>query len=154
MGKVKNYDQNGKLKNKVLKPKYSGEMELDHILKDNNWQKLGACSIECLEVIDTKAGKADPSRVKEVNELIQTQITAAKKPKTPAQLLKEQSEQMEIMAKQIEELKKGNTGEFDKSDNRIALEAKATELKISFRNNIGDDNLLAKIVAIEPEFKL
>lgn len=40
-----------------------------------------------------------------------------------------------------------------KSETRKALELKATELKIKFRDNIGDAKLLEKIKLIEPEYK-
>jgi hypothetical protein len=43
--------------------------------------------------------------------------------------------------------------EVKSSDYRLKLEEKAKELNINFRQNIGDDKLLAKIIEIEPEFK-
>lgn len=44
--------------------------------------------------------------------------------------------------------------EEDKSPEREILEAKATELGIAFRSNIGDPKLLEKINEIEPDFKI
>lgn len=52
-----------------------------------------------------------------------------------------------------ERLKKLEGSPDDKSESRKALELKATELKIKFRDNIGDAKLLEKIKLIEPEYK-
>ena len=159
LGKDTQYNKDGKLKNQVISPKLD-EFELANMLDDRNWVKIGACEIECISCIDytpkTKTSKAvivkNESRRKEVSDLILSTNKAAIKPKTAKDILKEQSEMMAKMAAKIEELKENKQPE--KTEGREVLEAKANELNISFRANIGDEKLLAKIVAVEPEFKL
>jgi hypothetical protein len=65
-------------------------------------------------------------------------------------LSEKQSSQLGDALKRIEALE----GKDDNSEDRKALEGKANELNITFRSNIGDDNLLKKINEIEPDFKL
>lgn len=158
LGKETQYSKEGKLKNQVINPKFD-EFELANMLEDQNWKKIGACEIECISCIDytlkTKTEKAvivpNKERMDEVNKIISDGIQAAKKPKTAAQQLKDQSEMMAEMAKQIEELKKVKPE--IKSEQRAEIEDKANELGIKFRDNIGDSKLLEKIQSIEPEFK-
>jgi len=159
LGKEPQYSKEGKLKNQVIVPKFD-EFELANILDDCNWKKIGACEMECISCNDyTPKTKTSPAviapnelRKAEVNSIINNGIKAAKKPKTAAQQLKDQSELMANMAKEIEALKNANLVEA-KSEDRVTLEQKANELGISFRKSIGDEKLLAKIVNIEPEFK-
>jgi len=97
----------------LIQPKYD-EFELTNILDDNNWKKLGFCSIECISCIDytppTKTSKKaiveNNDRMNEVNEQIKLSANKSKKPKTPAQLIEEQTELMKGMAKEIADLKK------------------------------------------------
>lgn len=68
---------------------------------------------------------------------------------------KSKSEKLE--AKLSEVLERLEALESNKGSNNLdrgALESKATELNITFRSNIGDDKLLAKIKEIEPNFEL
>ena len=155
MGKEAQYDANGKLKNKIITPDYHGEKELADLLEDQNWRKLGACDISCVSVYDTKAPeKIDKDRVESINKEIKDTITGANKPKTEAQLLKEQNEMLIARLEALENGGKTVNDNVEKSNDRIALENKANDLKIQFRSNIGDEKLLEKINEIEPEFKL
>lgn len=69
-------------------------MELETILTDKNWEKLGACKIECINVFDASLKPADrvslPDDIVAINERIQKIITVGTKPKTEIDLLKEQ----------------------------------------------------------------
>lgn len=98
MGKETQYDKTGKLKNRAITPKYSGERELGDILEDNNWRKLGACEISCISVTDN--GKPDERAAIEVNERIKSLINPST-PKTELQLLKEQNALLAEQNKQI-----------------------------------------------------
>lgn len=157
MGKETQYNASGKLKNQVITPKYD-EFEMTNIITDSNWKKLGMCEIECLSCINytpaTKTKEAisipDDARKDEINAMIKKSTKAGTKPKTSAQKIEEQSEMMAKMAQKIEDLEKAAIPV--KTPGRLAMESKATELKIKFRENIGDAKLLEKIQAIEPEF--
>ncbi|HEY5590679.1 MAG TPA: hypothetical protein VIK55_06635 [Paludibacter sp.] len=89
LGKVANYDQNGKLKNQTITAKY-GEMELENILTDQNWKKLGACEISCVKVYDHPSLIEDPTAMKAVNDRINLDIQQSARPKTEIELLKDQ----------------------------------------------------------------
>jgi len=153
LGKETQYNKEGKLKNQVITTKLD-EFELANMLTDNNWKKVGACEVECVSCIDytpaTKTAKAvsdsDVKGMKEVNQMIADGIKAAAKPKTPAQQLKDQSDLMAEMSKQIAELKKDKeeAREVEKQF-RADLETEANELGVSFRANIGDEKLSEKI---------
>jgi hypothetical protein len=71
-------------------------MELETILNDKNWEKLGACKIECIDVFDAslKPGEraAIPEAIVAINERIQKIIIVGTEPKTEIDLLKEQIE--------------------------------------------------------------
>ena len=158
LGRETQYSKEGKLKTQVINPKFD-EFELANMLEDQNWKKIGACEIECISCIDytikTKTAPAvivpNEARKQEVNKIISDGIQADRKPKTAAQQLKDQSEMMVKMAKQIEELKKVEPE--IKSEQRLEIENKANELGIKFRDNIGDSKLLEKIQSTEQEFK-
>ena len=146
LGKEAQYTQAGKLKNSTILPKYSGEMELENILEDMNWLKLGACEIECLRVLDTESKKYDPELAIKVNERIKSIIKGGEKPKSEIDVLKEQ---IALLTEKV-----NSPAKEEKSESRIKLEAKANELNIKFRADISDDTLMERVVAIEPEFKL
>lgn len=90
LGKATNYDQTGKLKNQTITAKYAGEMELENILADQTWKKLGACEISCVGVFDTETKTADTDMMKVINNRINSDVQAGIKPKTEIELLKEQ----------------------------------------------------------------
>lgn len=90
LGRATNYDQTGKLKNQTITAKYAGEMELEMILADRNWQKLGACEISCVGVFDTETKAQDTEMMAAINNRIKSDIQAGTKPKTEIELLKEQ----------------------------------------------------------------
>ena len=91
MGKATNYDQTGKLKNHVMTVKYAGELELENILEDQNWKKLGACEISCVDVYDSdKPSVSITADVNVMNARINSDVQAGIKPKTEIELLKEQ----------------------------------------------------------------
>ena len=91
LGKATNYDQNGKLKNSTITAKYAGEMELENILTDQNWKKLGACEISCVNVYDSTNQKvSDVESIEAINNRIKSDIQQGIKPKTEIELLKEQ----------------------------------------------------------------
>ena len=152
------------MKNKTISPKYD-EFELQNILDDDNWKKLGVCEIECLSCIDytpkTKTEKAisveNKERMDEINALLDTRKKASIKPKSELELIKEQNALLSKRLDDIENSKKIK-GEDLKlqvdDDGRKKLEAKAAELGISFRASIGDIKLLKKIQEKEPEFTL
>lgn len=96
LGKEAQYDKNGKLKNQVVRPKYSGERELSDILEDDRYKSLG-CEIECLKVLDTETGEENEVRKNEVNAFINKRIQMKAKPKTEVEELREQN----ILLKQI-----------------------------------------------------
>jgi leucyl aminopeptidase (aminopeptidase T) len=152
MGKTPNYDVNGKLKNTVVIPKFTGEKELSDLLTDDAYKALGVCEISCIECYDAKDVKAkDKSRMDEVNKSIKA---VKQKAKSKVQLLEEENQKLKEQSKSVmerlEALEKGN----DKSENRVKLEEKANELEITFRANIGDVKLLEKINEKDKEFKL
>lgn len=93
LGKVANYDQNGKLKNQTITSKY-GEMELENILTDQNWKKLGACEISCVKVYDHPSLIDDPAAMKAVNDRINLDIQSGTKPKTEIELLRDQVDEL------------------------------------------------------------
>jgi len=158
LGKRTDYDQNGKLRNQVITPKYD-EFELSNILEDDNWKKLGVCEIECLRCIDyTSATKTEKKiivenveRKDEVNVLIKGRIKALIKPRSEVDLLREEIKELKESLI-VKAPKAGNVLEI--ACERVVLESKANELEIKFRANIGDEKLLAKIVEVEPDFKL
>jgi len=159
LGKVTHYDKSGKLKNQVITTKLD-EFELANMLENNNWKNVGACEVECVGAIDytqkTQVKKAviipDIERMNEINSIIRNGVKAAKKPKTMTQQLMDQAEVMEVMSHRIKELEMIKPAVT--STKRLAIEEKANELNIKFRSTIGDDSLLAKIVAIDPEYKI
>lgn len=110
MGKVPNYDQKGKLKNKVIIPKYSGEREITEILEDANYKKIGACEISCVGCFDTETKKENPERMAEINALIKGAEKKLEKPKSQIDLLKEQ---IDLLKEQNKALK----GKDVKTDN-------------------------------------
>lgn len=67
-------------------------------------------------------------------------------------LSEKQSNQLTEALKRIEALE--GKGSEEVSEDRKKIELKAKELNITFRSNIGDEKLLAKITEIEPDFKL
>lgn len=122
LGKTPNYDENGKLKNKVIKAKYSGERELHDILDDDNYRKLGACEISCIGVYDTKTKKEDvEGRMDEVNAGLKDK--EVKKPKSKVELLEEQNE---LLRKQLESKPKDEP----KSDDKELKEAQSKYLEL------------------------
>ena len=90
LGKSTNYDQTGKLKNQTITAKYAGEGELENILSDQTWKKLGACEISCVGVYDTETKAPDLELTKVINDRISKDIQTGIKPKTEIELLKEQ----------------------------------------------------------------
>jgi hypothetical protein len=70
-----------------------------------------------------------------------------------SQKISEMESRFAMFEETLKKMEAGNGGN-DNSDDRKALEDKANELEITFRSNIGDDKLLEKINAIEPNFKL
>jgi hypothetical protein len=145
MGKTPNYDANGKLKNTVVIPKFTGEKELSDLLTEDAYKALGVCEISCIECYDAKDVKAkDKPRMDEVNKSIKA---VKQKAKSKVQILEEQVAELLADAK---DRKSGN----EKSDDRVKLETKANELEITFRANIGDVKLLEKINEKDKEFKL
>lgn len=133
-------------------------MELETILNDKNWEKLGACKIECINVFDASL-KADnrvslPDDIVAINERIQKIITVGTKPKTEIDLLKEQNaelmEKMDFFLKHyqnptIEELNvnKNVNQEPEKTEKEIreALFAEAKELGLTPAKNVKTDIL-------------
>lgn len=162
LGKEAQYNKDGKLKNQVITPKYTGEMELENMLDDLNWKKVGACEMSCIKVLDTDTNKEDISLMDSVNNRINDYIKAKEKPKSVKDLLEEQTKQNAALLERLEKLEqrkpikpieaKLETG-FSESD-RGVIESKANELGVSFRANIGTQKLLDKILINDPEFKL
>lgn len=145
MGKTSNYDANGKLKNTVVTPKFTGEKELIDLLTDDAYKALGCCEISCIDCYDSKDVESkDKSRMDEVNKSIKT---VKQKAKSKVQILEEQ------VAELLAEAKERKSG-GEKSGDRVILESKAKELEITFRANIGDVRLLEKINEKDSEFKL
>jgi len=134
------------------------------ILDDDNWKKLGACEIECLSCIDyTPKTKTDDAvlvdnleRKNEINALLKAKKIAAIKPKSEIELMKEQNALLLERLERLENIKPVEAKLEVKisDDGRKKLEEKANELGITFRANIGNEKLLAKIQEIEPEFTL
>lgn len=149
LGKEAQYHKNGKLKNDVIRPKYTGDLELENILEDMNWIKVGACEIRCISVLDTDTKKQDAELMTNINDRIKSIMSGGEKPKTEIELLKEQNA---LLMKQIEMQNNSKPEPVEASEERKALEGKANELNIKFRANIGDVKLLEKIQEIEPEF--
>lgn len=89
LGKSTNYDENGKLKNQTITAKY-GEMELENALTDQNWKKLGACEISCVNAYNHPDLTTVPEMVNSINERIKKDIQQGTKPKSEIELLKEQ----------------------------------------------------------------
>ena len=143
LGKEAQYSQQGKLKNSKIVPKYSGERELEDILDDKNWLKIGACEIKCIGVYDTELKKHSEEAKAEVNKRIEKIVKGLDKPKTEIELLKEQNELLKA------QLLKGTVIDY-----RATIEAKATELEIKFRADISDEKLIERIKEIEPDFTL
>jgi len=147
MGKVANYDQNGKLKNNVITAKYAGEFELRNMLDDQAWKKLGACEISCVDCYDSKSPSVtNKDRMAAVNAEIVASLKAGIKPKTEVELLKEQvekaNEQNKAMAERLERLEK--SGDTEK-ETRKALFNEAKELGLTPQKNILTDDLKALV---------
>jgi len=151
------------LKNETISPKYD-EFELANILEDDNWKKLGACEIKCTKCIDytpkTKTQAAiiveNTDRMNEVNTQLNSRKQSLIRPKSEVELMKEQNE---MLLKRLEALENIKTVESKlevkvSDEGREKLEAKANELGLKFRNNIGSEKLLSKIQLKEPEFTL
>jgi len=150
MGKVANYDQNGKLKNQVVTSKFAGEKEIADLLGDLNWKKLGACEIECVGCYDSKSPLVkDTEKIAEINDRIKQSIKVGEKPKTEVQLLKEQNaliiEQNKAMAERLEVLESATSSTDEVREERKALFAEAKELGLTVKKNILTDDLKAMI---------
>lgn len=163
MGRTPNYDQNGKLKNKVMTPKYTGERELTNLLENDNYKSLGVCEILCIDCYDSieKDGvmvinKRYPQEVELINKKIKDGTKT--RPKTELEILREQ------VAALTERLDSKDAAppvgvedvlvDLLLPETRGKLESKANELGISFRSNIGNQKLFDKIKEVDPEFKL
>ena len=90
MGDKPHYTKGGELENTVVAPKYAGELELDNILKDQNYKVMGCCDISCISVYDTITEAFDEDRLKEVNKGIKETLHPKSK-KTEVELLIEQN---------------------------------------------------------------
>jgi hypothetical protein len=129
-------------------------MELETILNDKNWEKLGACKIECINVFDASLKPGErvsiPEAVEEVNNRIQGLINSGSKPKTEIDLLKEQIAALneKINSQPIFEgidnvIKAGKKPEPEKTDKEIREElfAEAKELGLTPAKNVKTDIL-------------
>lgn len=146
MGDKPHYTKGGELENTVVAPKYAGELELDNILKDQNYKVMGCCDISCISVYDTITEAFDEDRLKEVNKGIKETLHPKSK-KTEVELLIEQNkilmEKLERKDKQIvdddddepkeeeneelESLRKRYFGLYGKKPSHFMKEAKLKE---------------------------
>jgi hypothetical protein len=152
LGKAANYDQTGKLKNQTITAKYVGEGELEQILEDRCWQKLGACEISCVNVFDSAEPSVSlPLEKQSINDRIKADIQAGTKPKTEIELLKEQ---IAALTEKVNEPKTvtsndgkrtiivdDNIAEEDVVTPRAELFAEAAELGLNPAKNIKTDIL-------------
>jgi hypothetical protein len=154
LGKVANYDQSGKLKNQTITAKYVGEGELENILSDGTWKKLGACEISCVNVFDAVTNVQDVEAITAINSRIEAEMQAGVKPKTEIELLKEQ---IALLTDKVNNpvVKEGqrvivvddNTSEEDVVTNRALLFNEAKELGLNPPKNIKTEilkDLIAK----------
>jgi len=138
LGKTPNYDQNGKLKNQTLTSKYAGELELRNILDDQNWQKIGACEISCIGVIDHATGQPDIELQAAINAEIKTGYEKGIKPKSDIEKLKEQNEALMARLEKLEAIKP-----IESSDKELReqLFTEAKELGLNPAKNVKTDIL-------------
>jgi hypothetical protein len=139
LGKATNYDQNGKLKNQTITAKYAGEMELENILEDQNWKKLGACEISCVGVFDTETKEQDVTLMGKINDRLKASIQAGTKPKTEIELLKEQIASLTEKVNNPVIVEKEIVTQL--KEDRVHLFEEATELGLKPSRNIKTDIL-------------
>ena len=152
LGKTANYDQAGKLKNGTITAKY-GEMELENILTDQNWKKLGACEISCVKVFDHPNLDNIPEAVNQVNARINSDIQQGARPKTEIELLKDQNDKLTERLERLENpivLKNQAGKEIIGSDEvsttiRASLFIEAKELGLNPAKNIKTELLQALV---------
>ena len=107
MGKEPNYDANGKLKNRTITAKYTGEQELNNILDDNGYKAQGACIAICKDVWDINDKEIKfPEDVKIVNQRIESGRVKKATMRTPTERLEEELKAIRL---EMQELKKGKT---------------------------------------------
>ena len=109
--------------------------------------------VKVIEMVDGKIkSELDKSQYQ---KQVQEALDKMKNPTGQIDYKKESEKQSKVNADLLERLEAlENKGDNDKSEDREALEAKAKELGIEFRSNIGDNKLLEKIQKIEPDYKL
>ncbi|MCP4336233.1 MAG: hypothetical protein GY679_00060 [Mycoplasma sp.] len=118
-----------------------------------------------VEVVKVLQRDDDKSEYKEIKEIEKWQSLVNEETKEPEQV-KDYKKAYEDQSKDIENLKaqmaellaaKDNTKPKqpkERSDKRITLENKASELGIRFMKTIGDDNLLKRVQDVESEFNV
>ncbi len=105
LGKTPNYDENGILKNRVIKAKYTGERELSNLIDDTGYRSLGACKVVCVDCWDINDKEEKfPEMVKVVNDRITGTAIKEAVLKTPTDEVKEE---MAKIRKELDELRAG-----------------------------------------------
>jgi hypothetical protein len=143
--KIVAHKENGTPITEEIKQKLSPEMTFNKFLKYLSNQYY--TSVTVVEAFEGKKALD----VKEYQEKVDNAMEKKQSDRIDYKALSEkQSKQLEEALKRLEVLENKST----KDNARERLEAKAIELEISFRANIGNDKLLAKIQEIEPDFEL
>lgn len=165
--KVVSHDGKGMPVIETIKQKINPELTFNKFVR--LLPNQGYAEAKVLEVIQTtfetkeENGKKFPvakhSNLDEV-EKYQAMIDERLKPETkPGDAIdykaksEKQEAQLKEMMERLKALEEKQGGQVT-SDMRQKLEAKANELEITFRSNIGDEKLLEKIREVQPDFKV
>lgn len=147
--KVVSHKENGEAVYEETRIPLSPELTFNKFVKYIHNQ--GYVSVDVIEVLDN--GKS-VDEVDKYNKKIQEVLRPKSNPGQDIDYKALSEKQNALLQELQERLSLLEDKSNNKTESRIKLEAKANDLNISFRANIGDEKLLEKIKEIEPEFEV